>query len=385
MLKSSCNILAVCSLLVVSACQLQAPGDVLQLDGNKLENTKAIAAKENIGKGKVLVTMLLNGSGPQATGNDAASYRDGAALAMRDLGAQHITLSIRDVQSNVEKINDNVREAVKSNAKLLIIGAGRQLLQKTILTKAKSNFPVVSISENSFGADSKIYTFQPDGIDGLIAGIKFASAPAKKNLVLILPENQTSSGVGRIESLVSGYAELIGLVTPSKLQDSKVFLNDNKSILASADIIAFIGKDQQSVEIAGQIRSSIDKSNRKKLVGRADWPNNIWKNPAYSGIIIATPDRSSLELIKGRFQKKYSRPMKLSAAYAYDLVAIASGLIRVKGPDAISRSNLEANTGFRGATGVFRFKSDGSVERLYRILQARQGKLTMVQELPKGF
>ena len=127
------------------------------------------------------------------------------------------------------------------------------------------------------------------------------------------------------------------------------------------------------------------KSTKKLLIGRFDWPKSIWKNPAYDGMIVAMPDQSSLALVSDRFQKVYSRPMSISAAYAYDVVALALGLVRVKGLKTISRNDLEQETGFRGATGVFKFRPDGSVERLYRIMKAQQKALVVIQEIPAGF
>ena len=380
------HILVLCLLIVVAGCQSQTPGDALKLDGENLGDAASVAvAAESIGKGSVLVSMLLNRSGAHAAGSDASNYRDGAMLAVSDLGADHITLSIKDTRSDVGTIGIVVGEALKNNTAMFIIGGDAQLINNTISFTAKNRTPIISLGADALGTKAKVYTFQPDGIETLNSGLKYAAAIGKRKLVLVLSDKQARSDIRRVKIFASRHAKLMGTIVYTIGQDQAAFVKKHQKTLSTADVIVFAGKNHQVVRLADPIRSLSKNPGEILFVGRADWPRNIWKNLANSGVIIATPDASSLGLVKDRFEKKYTRPMLLSAAYAYDVVAIASGLVRARGQKAISRANLEGKSGFRGATGVFRFKADGSVERLYRISQARNGKLVTIREVPDGY
>jgi hypothetical protein len=376
-------LLLLCISIVVSSCQMQTSGESPKPNSEALSNTSTAA--ENIGKGKVLVSMLLNRSGSLKTGNDAANYRDGAALAVKSLGIDYITLSIKNTQSVVASIAAAVSDELKNNTSMFIIEGEPQLIKNTLSFLNNKNIPVVSLGADSLGTKSKFYTFQPDGIDTLIAGLRFAAANGKKKLVVILSNTQPAADIRRIKKYAAGHADLIDTITYKKNENSKTFVQRHLKALSSANVIALAGKSNMMAGMAGSIGSLATTADAPMIIGRADWPADTWKKTTNNGVIIATPDSSSLKLVSGRFQKEYSRPMPLSAAYAFDVVAIAAGLARVKNTNTISRSSLEGKAGFRGATGIFRFKKDGSVERLYKMSQVRQGKLSTIQEIATGY
>jgi hypothetical protein len=375
-----------CILVLVSAsaCKIPDTSDSLKLDNNSISGAVPVPASEKFGQGKMLVSMLLDRSGP-LTNIDAANYRDGAVLAVKDLGSEHITLSINDTRSDVDSINLNYLNALDKKSSLIIIGDGGHLVAKSKITTTKSSPPIILIDASSPKVSEKFFRFRPDGIDSVIAGIKHASASGKKKLLLVFSDNQNSSDLGRIEKSVKSHAKLISRISPGKVTDLQLFIKANKKVFSAADIIAFIAKDDQIIQLASKIRSLTGKSNDTILVGRSDWPEEVWNNSAYEGMIMAKLQTKSLILVGERFKNEYSRPMPLSSAYAYDLIAIASGLVRAKGSKAISRSSLMVESGFRGATGIFRFKSDGSVERIYEISQVKNVKLTTIREVPEGY
>lgn len=378
-------ILLLCISIVVSACQLQTPGETLKLDNETLGKNDIVVSDEKFGKGKVLISMLLNRSGSLRTGNDAANYRDGAVLAVKTLGMDYITVSIKDIQSDVATIGAAVRGELNNSTSLFIIEGEPQLINNTLSFANKNNIPIISLGADSLGTTEKFYTFQPDGIETLIAGLKFAAANGKKKLVIILSETQPASDIRRINKYASGHADLIETIIFQKGQNAKAFVQQHIKALSSANVVALADKNNIIASVVSPIRSLSKKPDTPLIIGRADWTADTWRNKANNGVIIATPDSSSLALVGSRFLKEYSRPMPLSAAYAFDLVAIVAGLARATKSKAISRVNLEGKAGFRGATGIFRFKQDGSVERLYRISRVRQGKLTTIQEIPAGY
>ena len=101
--------------------------------------------------------------------------------------------------------------------------------------------------------------------------------------------------------------------------------------------------------------------------------------------MIAGYDRSRATDIARRYSAATGHPFDSDAALGYDAVALAAGIGSALGPAALNAQTLQAETGFRGVTGLFRLRADGSVERQYSIYQIRQGQLTTLRGPTGGF
>jgi hypothetical protein len=111
------------------------------------------------------------------------------------------------------------------------------------------------------------------------------------------------------------------------------------------------------------------------LVGTSAWPQTSYATPAASGALIALIDPEGSGLIAERYQRHYNHPLTIASAYGYDAIAIASGLVRSQGPQAVTAANLMSNVGFRGTTGLFRFTAAGMAERKMVLHTIEGGKL----------
>jgi ABC-type branched-subunit amino acid transport system substrate-binding protein len=90
-------------------------------------------------------------------------------------------------------------------------------------------------------------------------------------------------------------------------------------------------------------------------------------------------------LIAERYQRHYKRPLSTDAAYGYDAIAIAAGIIRTKGATGLNAEALTSKVGFRGVTGLFRFAPSGHVERRLSLYAISGGKLNVLAQAPASF
>ena len=67
------------------------------------------------------------------------------------------------------------------------------------------------------------------------------------------------------------------------------------------------------------------------------------------------------------------------------MVALTAGIASALGPQGLKREVLESPTGFRGSTGLFRFRSDGASERSMPFFQIRKGALVQVDKSISSF
>jgi len=101
--------------------------------------------------------------------------------------------------------------------------------------------------------------------------------------------------------------------------------------------------------------------------------------------MLALVDQTALKRISKPFQEAYGRPLSLDAAYAFDAVAVAAGIVQAKGDQALTADALHATSGFAGATGVFRFDAQGRVERRFAVYRLAHGKPSLLDAAPMGF
>ncbi|MEP5181882.1 MAG: ABC transporter substrate-binding protein [Rhizobiaceae bacterium] len=365
----------------LASCQSISIDDSFKLQNPTSNISKPSGSSETFGSGSVKVSMIVNrtnASGVNATG---LAYRNGAALAVKDLGSQSIKLTILDAKGSPERVRSLAQSEIGKKTQLLIV-PGDSASVSSVSSLVSNNGPTVIALGATAGQG--VYSFLPRAADGLTAGIRYAAAGKKKSVLIIAPQTSASSVLNAVKRgldnsvTVSGVAPYLG--TPSPAQFVRLF----SSKLRNTDIVAFSDRTNFVAQIAAELKKST-RYRKITLVGREDWPASLMASPALQGAIIATRDTSGTSLIADRYNATYSQKLSTSAAYGYDLIALASGLVRAKGPTGLSRRQITAPSGFGGTTGLFRFGSRGQAERLYQISKVENGKLKVVQKSPGSF
>ena len=86
-----------------------------------------------------------------------------------------------------------------------------------------------------------------------------------------------------------------------------------------------------------------------------------------------------------RYRAKYNTDPTRIATLSYDAVSLAAALARSQGAQRYSDTVLLNKSGFNGADGVFRFRTDGLNDRGLSVLQINGGKATTVSPAPRTF
>ena len=370
--------LVLLGLLLLGACQTLDTEEALKVE----EPATNVAGIESVGTGETKIHMVLNRSGSLSNAAERSDYRDGAALAMQDLGQELITLTIINGESSLDVTESKLSTATLDGSELIITGPDINTRTAAANITADQQTPVIALSQSSseYG-----YGFLPASLDSLGAGMGFALDQGKQKIAIFVPSSIAAPTIEALRLRHTGRNFSLLEIPLAKDANLRSVVKQNAASLEEANAIIFAGTD---IEVARSIRATkalLGQSDDRLYFARYDLPSSVLSNSSLNGVLIATPDTSSNGLIADRFQSSFGRPMPVSAAYAYDIVAIASGLIRAKGANGISKSNLETDSGFRAATGAFRLRSDGRVERLFQISRLRNGKTTAVRPPPKTF
>jgi len=378
MWRCSKPIFAVSIAMALVSCQSVSIDDSFNVQNS---GAKPSGPAETFGSGSVPVSMIVNRTGAGGANSTGLAYRNGAALAVKDLGAKSIKLTIYDAKGSSDRLQSLARAEIGKKTRLLIIPGDAGSVSSVSSLASTGSPPIIALGPTS---GQGVYSFLPRAADGLTAGIRYAAGGKRKTVLIIAPQSSANSVLRSIKRgvensiTVSGIAPYLG--SPAAADFVRLF----SAKLKRADIIAFAGNGNFVSTIAAELKKS--PTYRKiALVGREDWSANLMKSPALNGTIVATRDTSGSSLIAGRYNKTYSQRFSSSAAYAYDLVALASGLVRAKGSSGLSRRQINNTSGFGGTTGLFRFGTNGNAERLYQISKIQNGSLKVVQTSPAGF
>jgi hypothetical protein len=342
----------------------------------------ASKAEETIGSGLVPVAMRLPRSGAGAA--TAVDFRNGAAMALADLGDDKIALTIYDTQGSRQKVGELALKAAESGAAAVVGPAADELVGGVIEIPAEKRPPVITLATNSAALAPGVFAFVSDEVDSALAGVRAASRD--RRLIVLVPEG-TSEGTEKRLRHGAGEAgaNLLAFLRYGRSEpEFRALLLKNLKPVSQADAVLILGSDSRPVILARLVRAALENESAV-IIGTSAWQQEAYADPAVAGALIGLVDQGSLEIISGRYQERFGRPLSVEAAFAYDAVGILCGLVRARGAEALTVQTLRSPVGFRGATGIFRFTADGYVQRRFALYRIDKGKLTQARPMPEGF
>jgi len=107
------------------------------------------------------------------------------------------------------------------------------------------------------------------------------------------------------------------------------------------------------------------------------------------GAWFAAPSPKLRKPFEKRYRDLYGQAPQRLSTLAYDATALAAVLahqgIQAQGIPDFSRRAITNPNGFSGIDGIFRFRSNGAVERGLAILEYKHGKIVILEDAPTTF
>ncbi len=380
-------------LIGLAACQSSTDvADMLDpgTSGSQAASAEAPGAVQKtmtLGEGSMKVAMLLPLSAPGSVGEEGRKMRDAAQLAMSDIGNDLITLTIDDTRGDEALAKKMAVEAMGSGAKAVIgpteLSAARQLAQ----VSGTKRPPVLALAEN-FAGSPGVYSVRLSEADSAAAAAAALAAKGKRKFVLFVADGPGSEAVAkRVENSLSIYGASLVVTMPYRT-------TGGGAEKAVADMAALVGKPEAIVVASGAGNPSALVSPLKSqgfvgkgvaLIGTSRWLAHPLNDPLLEGAYVAALDVAETGPIAARFKATFNYEADVNVAYAYDMVALTAGIASAVGPRGLTRQVLENPTGFRGSTGLFRFRTDGASERSMPFYQIRNGSLKQIDKSISGF
>jgi len=126
-----------------------------------------------------------------------------------------------------------------------------------------------------------------------------------------------------------------------------------------------------------------------RFLGTGLWDDpGLGSEPALIGGWFAAPPPEGFEEFRARFEKTFGRRPPRLASLGYDAAALAGILAkrpRIDGRAFYDETVLNADDGFAGYDGIFRFRPDGVVERGLSVLEVQRRGPRVVDPAPANF
>lgn len=370
------------ALLALSLAACQSGG----MDALETAATGSQLAEQSYGSGPTTLAMLVPLSASDGQGRKARDFRDGAALAVGELGDGKIRLVVYDT-AQADRVEALAGKAGGQGAKLILGPTDPASVIAVAALQAAQRPPVLSFTAQGTMEAESVYPMVSDAVDSALEATRIAIGSGRRSFVAIVPAGKAEELRGRLSrGVVEAKGELAGIVTYGSAGAALAGeLAAQKELLAKADGVMIFGEGRDPAAVAAALRSSSVLKPDATLIGNLAWTSDNFASPALEGAIVAMADQASLAQIAERFRAAYGRAVTMEAAYGYDAVAVAAGIVRQTGPDALTPAALTKSSGFRGATGTFRLRPDGSVERPLALYRFKGGALELVDAAPAAF
>jgi len=366
----------------LAGCQMDGVG--LENNGKKDEIKMPSTAIEETygGDSGAEITLLLRKGAAGLYEGPARDVRDGAVLGVGELGNNQVRLRVKNVGPGLAGVVAQVTAAKGRNAALIVSYLPPAETASIAAIPPAQRPPLLNLASAATGGD--VFNLASDEIDSATEGVKAAAPAGHKKVSALVPADFSQSDATRLgNALWNSGNTFMGLGRYGASDQSADIFTKNRPLIQSAEIVVILGNTPEIGAVASAARSAAIPG--QALVGTNNWPQSVYATPAVTGAFIATDDTQSSGLIAERYQRHFNRPLTTYGSYGYDAMAIASGLIRSQGPQAITAGNLRNKVGFRGTTGLFRFNATGQVERRMVINTINDGKLKVSTQPSQSF
>ena len=331
-----------------------------------------------------LIAPLTQGSGPSVVG---ASLRNAVELAITETGANDITVLVKDDAGTTAGAAAATQAAIGEGAELILGPLFAANVREAGRIARGAGRPVIAFSTDASVASRGIYLLSflvESYVDRIV---EFAAQRGKKSMAALVPENDY------------GMVALGALQTAAARTGVRVMTIERYKPGASADAVKRIAQLGEQIDslfipepadamanIGRQLTAANIDTKRVQILGTGLWNDaRALAAPALQGAWFAAPENAGFNAFAQRYRAKFNSDPTRLATLAFDATTLAIALARSQGPQRFSEGVLTNPSGFNGADGVFRFRTDGLNERGLSVLQIGNNSTTVISPAPRSF
>ena len=338
--------------------------------------------------GKARIAMLLPLSGRAASIGQA--MQQAAEMALFDSGAKDLALAAYDSGDTGDSAVEAYRRAQADGA-ALILGPlfGTSAAALAPLRRA-DRVNIISFSNDESVAQPGLWVMGIAAPPQVRRVVDHSISAGIRRFAVFAP--RTTYGDQMARTLESQVAIRGGTVVASELYDDGADLSAAARRLANATtgegklaILVPVAPPRVTTVLASLASAGVD-SKAVQLIGTGVWDvPGIGSEAMLQGAWYAAPDPARRADFERKFVATYGRPPQRLATLAYDAMALAGQLARMRPGGDFSAEALTNPNGWYGVDGVFRFLPDGRTERGLAVIEIQGDRSVVVSPAPNTF
>jgi branched-chain amino acid transport system substrate-binding protein len=347
------------------------------------------------------VALLLPLSGPNA--DLGKTMLEAAQLALFTTGSNRLTLIPRDTTGTTDGAASAAKSVIADGAKLILgpLIADDVDAVKPIAQAANVNIIAFATKTQVAGGNVFLIGFLPR--QEVAREVSYAQNQGLKRFAALAPNtpyghlmgdslNQIAAsggaGVTRVEYFDPNAPDITASI--KHLMPASAAATQGGAALAGGnlpfDALLLPEGGDQLKQITGQLKTAGIDSTTTRFLGSGLWDDSsIVADPDLTGGWFAASPPDVRHDFEGRFEKTYGHPPPRLASLAFDAAALAAVLAKSDNADAFSAQAIQNPNGFTGVDGLFRFGSDGLVQRGLAVLEVDPAGDKIVSPAPQSF
>ncbi len=365
------------------------PGEPAEREHLELKEPESGERRQTVG-------LLLPLSGDKAPVGE--SMLRAAELAMFDIAKPDFNLVVRDTKGTPGGAEAAARSAIDAGANLLLGPVFSSSVKRVDPVADGGQVPVLAFSNNPGVAKPGTYVLGLMPAQQVRRVVSYAVSQGRVTFAVLAPENTYGElVVAAMRRAVQRYGGELRHVAyyPPGSQD----VSDQVERLAergfgkaenAAVMLPAGGKQLQT--LAPTLPFFDIDPDKVQFLGTALWNDpSLGTEPSLVGGWFAAPPPQGRTEFRKRYRETFASEPHNLASLAYDATALAALLARENTqagnppPAAFTREKLTQRNGFAGVDGVFRLNTDGTVQRLYAILEMQRNNLEVIDQAPGQF
>lgn len=347
-------------------------------------------AKRNVKR----VAVLLPFSHPSATVREqAAGILAAVEMAFFDQAGDNILLMPKDTAGDARQTASVTDEVIRQGADVIIGPLFANSVRSSANTARAHNIPVIAFSNDRSAAGGGAYlmSFPPE--EEVARIVDWASLNGITRFAFMGPNSDYSKRVEtalRFESSRRGGAvigsEFYSPDDQAPVDEARRLAGRIKSTLSqgSGKVAVMIPDDGVQLRAVAPLLPYYGANLRQiQYIGTSLWDDpQIWREPVMEGAVFASPDPAETGVFESNFRSVYKRSPASLASLGYDAAALAISFLD---DGVVEAEELQELDGFRGVNGLFRFRSDGTVERGLTVMTIRGSRPQVQEAAPQSF
>lgn len=333
------------------------------------------------------VALLLPLTQPGKEEGVGVAMERAARLALADQGAP-FDVDVIDTAGTVAGAQEAARKAVASGARLAIGPVFAANVAAASAVTLPSGVPMLSLSSDAGRATGGVYAnaFTPEA--DVASVLDHAAKLGTRHVVVFAPKGRYGDIVLKAarRTLDANNGQIAFAVRTDGTADGYLAAARRAAVAAEGADTLYIPEGGRAPRalIGALARAGVDLTG-KRILGSGQWLNADVSDKRLDGALFASNDPRSFKAFAYRYEAKHQSKPGALEALTYDAVAVAVRLSRRSPGQPFSRAGIETQAGFQGATGLFRFRADGTVERRLAIFRVEGGETSVAKAPAPSF